>query len=105
MGDTISRDAVYDYLLDQTTTTLTAAFVRHEGIDNVDASNVTIFARENGVVVRGAAQAEVYVFDVVGRLVGHVSAASDEEFIRLPQTGVYLVKVADLPARRVVVRQ
>ena len=105
MGDTISRDAVYDYLLDQTTTTLTAAFVRHEGIDNVDASNVTIFARENGVVVRGAAQAEVYVFDVVGRLVGHVSAASDEEFIRLPQTGVYLVKVADLPARRIVVRQ
>ena len=104
-GDTLSHDATYDYVLDRTTTTLTAAFVRNEGIDNVDATSVTIFTRENGVVVRGAAQAEVYVFDVVGRMVGHVSAANDEEFIRLPQTGVFLVKVGNLPARRVVVRQ
>jgi hypothetical protein len=105
MGDTLSRDAIYDYVLDQATSALTAVFVRNEGIESVDAANVTIFVRENGVVVRGAAEAEVYVFDVVGRMVGHVSAASDEQFIRLPQTGVYLVKVADLPARRVVVRQ
>ena len=105
LGDTISRDAVYDYVLDQTTSTLTAAFERHEGIGAVDATNVTVIARENGVIVRGAAQMEVYVFDAVGRLVGHVSAANDEEFIRLSQTGVYLVKVGDLPARRVVVRQ
>ena len=104
-GDTLSHDATYDYVLDRTTTTLTAAFVRNEGINNVDATSVTIFTRENGVVVRGAAQAEVYVFDVVGRMVGHVSAANDEEFIRLPQTGVFLVKVGNLPARRVVVRQ
>ncbi len=104
-GDTLSRLEYFTITLEQTTMALTAAFRANVGIDAVDASNVTIIARENGVVVRGAAEAEVYVFDVVGRMVGHVSAASDEQFIRLPQTGVYLVKVADLPARRVVVRQ
>ena len=70
----------------------------------VVVGNVTISGCENGVVVRGAAHQQVYAIDAVGRIVSHVSSASDDEFIRLSQTGVYLVKVGDLPARRVVVR-
>ena len=100
----IAVDAEYVFTLDSNVVLL-ALFGRQEGIDNVDAANVTIFTRENGVEVRGAAQAEVTVFDVTGRQVAHVAAAADEEFIRLSQTGVYLVKVGTLPARRVVVRQ
>ena len=102
-GDTLSCETVYQVVLENATTALTAAFVRHEGIDDIDASRVTVFAREDGVVVRGAAQQQVYVFDAVGRLAGHVDAASDEEFFSIQQTGVYLVKVANLPARRVVI--
>ncbi len=83
---------------------IAALFARSNGIDAAEAAGVTITARENGVVVRGAAQMTVNVYDVAGRLVGHIAVASDEQYIRLPQTGVYLVKVAGLPARRIVVR-
>ena len=87
---------------------IAALFARADGIDAAEAANVAIVAivaREGGVVVRGAAQMTVNVYDVAGRMVGHVAVASDEQFIRLPQTGVYLVKVAGLPARRVLVRE
>ena len=107
-GDTISRENVHQIVLVQPTTTITAAFFRHENHDGIEdnaTSDVCIFARANGIVVRGAAHQQVYIYDVVGRMVGHISSANDEEFIHVPQLGVYLVKVGDRPAQRIVSRQ
>ena len=103
-ADLLESSATYTVTVDSNIV-IAALFAPADGIDAVDAAHVTIAASESGVVVRGAAQSTVSVFDVAGRQVGYVAAATDEQYIRLPQTGVYLVKVAGLPAKRVVVRQ
>lgn len=85
------------------TVTLTASFVRDNGISGIDASGVSVFAREHGIIVRGAARQQVSVFDVLGRPVAHVHSAADEEYIPLTHPGLYLVKVGTLPADQILI--
>lgn len=102
-GDTLSRDEVYTVTLNQSEISLIAAFNAYVAIGDVIVNEVEILAQPNGLLVRGAAQQEISVFDVVGRQMVRVSNATDEQFIRLTQNGVYLVKVGSMPVRRVVV--
>ena len=83
--------------------TLTATFEQNVGIDNVDMDNVTIFANGNRIVVNGALNQTVYVFDVNGRVMSHQADATEHVEFTMPGTGVYLVKVGNAPAKRVVV--
>ena len=64
-----------------------------EGISDVEANGLRIHAEEGRIVVEGAEGMEVKVYDVKG-----IQVANRD----LP-AGVYMVKVDDLPARRVVV--
>ena len=80
-------------------------FAENVSINDVAEDNTIIYARNNNIVVSGAEQQTIRVFDVVGRLVAQRSNAAIEETIPMPATGVYLVKVGDRPARRVVVRK
>ncbi len=83
--------------------TYTATFRRSEGIDNVDASNVVVYSHDGKVVVKGAANSSVYVFDVNGRCIsGQANVAENVEFT-MPNTGVFFVKAGNAPAKRVVV--
>ena len=83
--------------------TITAVFEQVTGIEDVDMSNVTIYSTESKIVVRGAENQSIYVFDVNGRVVtSEVNAAETCEF-RMATTGVYLVKVGNAPAKRVLV--
>ena len=70
------------------------------GIGDVDAAGIAVYAADGRIVVRGAAGLEVRVFDAVGHEV--VLSADRGETPLLP-TGVYLVKVGTLPAKKVVV--
>ena len=74
------------------------------GIDEVEDETVIIYAESNRIIVRGAENKTVRVFDVVGRLVAQRTAAGVEEVFNMPNTGIYLIKVDNAPARRVVVR-
>lgn len=65
------------------------------GIAPADSRHVRVFVRDSRVVVEGADDMEVRVYDMMGRQM-HAAA--------LPK-GVYLVKVGTLPARKVVVMQ
>lgn len=63
-----------------------------DGIDDIDAANIRIYSEAGRIVVEGTTD-EVNVYDMTGR-----SVRNDN----LP-AGVYMVKVGNLPARKVVV--
>ena len=78
-------------------TTVIAYFVREEdpeGITDANNDNVSVYVRDGRIVVTGAEGESVQVFDITGRLVNSHTP--------LP-TGVYMVKVGNLPVRKVVV--
>ena len=79
-------------------------FARVTGIDNVSESNVVILSMNNNIIVRGAEQQSIRIYDLVGRMVAQRTEAGVEETIAMPTTGVYLVQVGNAPAIRVVVR-
>ncbi len=62
------------------------------GINDIEADDISIYSADGRIVVEGATD-EVNVFDMMGRRVRNNA---------LP-AGVYMVKVSDYPARKVVV--
>ncbi len=64
-----------------------------QGIDNVAHDNIRIYTHKGRIMVDGAEGETVCVFNVLGKLVANESLSA----------GVYMVKVGDYPARKVVV--
>ena len=86
--------------------TLTAYFEANEpvtGVEDVDMNNVTIYSNDTRIFVRGAEGFDVYVYDVNGRVMNSQANAGEVVEFRMPATGVYLVKVGNAPAKRVLV--
>ena len=104
-GNMFSTDAAITLMLTESATEITAVFEQAVGIDDVNASNITIFSTNNNIIVRGAAQQTIRVYDLVGRLVAQRTGSDIEETIAMPASGVYLVQVGNETARRVVVRR
>lgn len=86
-------------------TALVAYFVSESGgtggIDDIVERDIKVYSCDGHIVVEGAEGEEVQVYDVMGRRVYHAIHA--EELSTL-WGGVYLVKVGNLMARKVVVR-
>ncbi|MBQ7279807.1 MAG: right-handed parallel beta-helix repeat-containing protein [Bacteroidales bacterium] len=75
-----------------------------DGISDIDASSVAVFATGNNIVIRGAEGMPVSLYDMAGRAISTPTrCSSDVQTITAPHAGVYLVRVCSLPARRVVV--
>ena len=74
-----------------------------DGIDEVDAINAKIYQRDGQIVVEGAENNTVWLYDVNGR----VLAIKRDEYAPLhfdvPVSGTYMIKIGNHPARRVVV--
>lgn len=70
------------------------------GIDDVNMDDVKVYVRGGEIVVEGCNGEDVKVFDMKGREVycGHAEGA-----IHVSDLGVYMVKVGDRPAHKVVV--
>ena len=83
--------------------TLVAYFESIDGIDDVEAGNVSIYSAESRIFVKGAENSTIYVYDVNGRVVRTQANATETVEFTVPGTGVYLVKVGNAPAKRVVV--
>ena len=81
-----------------------------EGIEDIDASNIKVYADDGRIVVEGITD-EVRVYDMMGRMITHSSGLTatspnlgEEQMVfNVPTSGVYLVKVGILPAKKVVV--
>ena len=80
--------------------TYTAYFESTQGIGDIDATEIKIYTTGGRIVVQGAEGVEARVYDLTGREV--VRPNQNGETPVLP-SGVYLVKVGTLPARKVVV--
>ena len=82
---------------------ITAVFARLGGINDVEADNFTVSATEGTVVVLGAEGQQVTLFDVNGRMMSRKDNAAERVEFRVSNSGVYLVKVGNAAAKRVVV--
>ena len=74
-----------------------------EGIEETTEEGVKLYQRNGQIVVEGAEGNRVTVYDVFGRLLATRRDEGGLLRVDVPATGVYLVKVGDAPARRVVV--
>lgn len=92
------------YTLDNPVCAINAVFAKSLDITDV-VDNYVIFSENGSIVVRGAEQQTIRVFDVVGRLLEQRNDSNSEEIIPMTNTGIYLIQVGDAPARRVVVRR
>jgi hypothetical protein len=99
---TVSTNATYVFQVTEDIT-LTAVFQEKVGIEDVDMDNVSIYSTDTRIFVRGAEGQDVYVYDVNGRVMDRQLNATDAIEFRMTATGVYLVKVGNAPAKRVVV--
>lgn len=81
-------------------TNIIAHFKQNEGIDNVATSLAEIYSNNGYIVVEETSGAMVYIYDVVGRC---LSKDRGDIKVKAPASGVYMVKVGDYPAQRVVV--
>ena len=81
-------------------------YVQENGIDAVATTNVRLYQRDGQIVVEdadGGMLPEVAVYDAVGRMVNNYETRNSKFEIDVPASGVYLVKIGDRPARRIVV--
>lgn len=88
---TVTADATY-----------VAFFEANVGIADIEAANAEVFAYGQTIVVKGAEHSEVNIFDISGR---HIAKGGQQAECRftISQPGIYMVKVASAPARRVVI--
>jgi major membrane immunogen (membrane-anchored lipoprotein) len=82
---------------------IVAQFEANTGIDEIEGSNATIYSAESNIYVKGAENMNIYVYDVNGRCVRTQANATETVVFKMNTTGVYLVKVGNAPAKRVVV--
>ena len=85
------------------TITVTALFQPEVGIEDVDGSNVNIYSTDNKIIVKGAEGESIYIYDLSGRTIATKANASETMEFNMVSGGVYLVKVGDAPAKRVLV--
>ena len=79
-----------------------------QGIEDVngEAEEVIVFVESGSIVVEAqtTTPAEASVFDITGRRIATATvAAGNDARVPVPETGVYLVKVGNLPTKKVVV--
>ena len=86
-----------------TDTVITAYFVSDsdtEGIDDINTSDIRVYSVDGHIVVDDAKGETVHIHDMMGR---EVFRANDADKTSALPGGVYLVKIGNHPARKVVV--
>ncbi len=77
------------------------------GILDVDMTNIKVFSKDGKIIVHNTLGKSVQVFDMEGRAIyianNTYSSNDGQVSISVPKSGVYLVKVGEYPARKVVV--
>ena len=65
--------------------------------------DIGVTTMDGNILVRFNGTANVTVYDMMGRLVASTVTSGGSASVKVPQTGVYMVRVGELPARKVVV--
>lgn len=83
--------------------TYIASFDASVGVTDMQESSYTIYSRDSQIIVNGAENARIRIFDAVGRLMSTTQSAEEVRVFNMPVTGVYMVQVGNYPAQKVVV--
>ena len=97
LGEIPQRFADYDASI-----TITAMFRQNVGIEDVDMSNVSIYSANSTIYVKGAEGKTIHIYDLNGRTVVTKTNAAETMAIPMAETGVYLVRVGNAAAKRVM---
>ena len=98
-----STDSILTFIVTEDVTVIAYFVEETQAIDEADMENVTIYSAESRIVVSGAEGKTVNVYDINGRRVSTQANAAETVEFRMTATGVYLVKVGNAPAKRVLV--
>ena len=78
-------------------------YIPQEGIGDAEATTAKVYSSQGQIVVEGAEGYAVALYDAVGRLL----ATRRDDFAALrfdaPSSGVYMVRIGNMPPRKVVV--
>ena len=112
------RDTIYDTVyihdttvvyqtdtlwLHDTVTIHDTIYITQEGIDGVDALDAKIYSNSGQIVVEGAEQNTVTLFDINGRILATKQDYGAPLRFDVPATGTYMVKIGNHQARKIVV--
>ena len=84
-------------------TTLFANFVHPSGIDDISDDDIQVSTVRGGNLLVSGADEEVVVYDIAGCRIAR--AKGNNLNIRVPQSGIYFLKIGSLPARKMVIIQ
>lgn len=74
-----------------------------QGIDGVDALNVKVYSSQGKIVVEGAGEDSVTLFDINGRMIATKRGYGTTIRFDIPASGTYIIKVGNQAAKKVVV--
>jgi hypothetical protein len=80
-------------------TTLIGYFGRNAGIEDVESDDYRIVTENGSIKVLGVENMNVIIYDMMGRCVAMANTGAS---IAVPNSGVYMVKVGNLPIKKVV---
>ena len=89
---TVTRDATY-----------TAIFRDLLAIPGTDSQEITVTTQGLDITITGAENKAVSLYDIMGRRIA-ATQATECATLHAPSTGVYLLQIQGLPARKIVVR-
>lgn len=104
--DTVSgvvHDTIYIY---DTIVVHDTVYIPVQGIDNVEsAAPVRVYAGDRCIIVDGANGATVTLYDVTGRRLATRQDDFTPQRFDVPVSGTYMIRVGNLPARKIVIIQ
>ncbi len=89
----------YTYVFEMTILPIWA----YVGIQSVDMSNVSIYSANSTIYVKGTEGQIINIYDLNGRTIVTKLNATETMEIPMEETGVYLVRIGNAPAKRVIV--
>ena len=80
-----------------------ALFYDMVGIRDVEIPDYSVSVEQNNIHISGVSQRKVAVYDISGRRIAYIDKSPDTFIVTVPATGVYLIQVEGMRARKVVV--
>ena len=80
-----------------------AIFYDMVGISDVEAPDCMVNVERNVIHIAGVNQRKIAVYDISGRRIAYIDKSPETYIVTVPATGVYLIQVDGMMARKVVV--
>jgi hypothetical protein len=80
-----------------------AIFYDMVGIENVEIPDYSVSVEQNNIQIGGVSQRKIAVYDISGRRIAYIDKSPETFIVTVPATGVYLIQVEGMRARKVVV--